>query len=230
MTAGTSRLNTRSGVHSPQVLHGQLTLSGVTRPLHISAVYAKCPRADRYPLWEKLCELAALSEDTPWAIGGDFNTILHPHDRIGSESNRSTEMIDFAETLEDCRQLDPDFDGANYTWAKNSLFERLDRIFLNEAWSLSLPKYVDPPPQFLDVICDDWSQDMGAGGLLNLQMKLARLKKTLKTWNKEVFGNVQANLKATEELIVEAQTNFEADHHRKTGQPSISTLQPTFSP
>lgn len=44
-------------------------------------------------------------------------------------------MIDFAETIEDCQLLDPGFNSAEYTWAKNGLFERLDRIFISEAWT-----------------------------------------------------------------------------------------------
>ena len=62
---------------------------------------------------------------------GDFNTILSPGDRAGTQA----EMVDFAETIEDCRLLDPGFDGSEYTWAKNGLFERLDRVLVRETWT-----------------------------------------------------------------------------------------------
>ncbi|XP_042019068.1 uncharacterized protein LOC121766902 [Salvia splendens] len=45
-------------------------------------------------------------------------------------------------------------------------------------------------------------------GLLNLQIKLARVKKTLKKWNKEVFGNIHSNLRGMEEKIAMAQADF----------------------
>ena len=66
---------------------------------------------------------------------GDFNTILTPGDRAGSDTNRQAEMVDFAETIEDCRLLDLGFDGSEYTWAKNGLFERLDRVLVSEMWA-----------------------------------------------------------------------------------------------
>lgn len=44
-------------------------------------------------------------------IGGNFNTILHQRDRLGSNTNRHSEMVDFAEVIEDCRLLDREFDG-----------------------------------------------------------------------------------------------------------------------
>ncbi|XP_042029592.1 uncharacterized protein LOC121776480 [Salvia splendens] len=75
-------------------------------------------------------------EPSGWnAMGGDFNTILSHADRVGSDTNRQGEMIDFAKTIEDCRLLDPGYDGAEYTWAKNWLFERLDKMFVSEAWT-----------------------------------------------------------------------------------------------
>ncbi|XP_042027203.1 uncharacterized protein LOC121774382 [Salvia splendens] len=130
-------------------------------------------------------------------------------------------MIDFAEAIEDCRLLDPGFDGADFTWAKNGLFERLDRILLSETWSrmfdatrvTNLPRISsDHGPilvrckmrnnhiggrafrfqnmwirheGFTDLVHGDWTQPMRAAGLLNLQIKLSIIKKTLKRWNKE---------------------------------------------
>ncbi|XP_042029868.1 uncharacterized protein LOC121776765 [Salvia splendens] len=118
-----------------QVLHGRVTSHRIAHPIYISAVYAKCTRMERHPLWDKMREISNCVNGTPWLIGGDFNTILSHEDRIGSETNRQNEMIDFAEAIEDCRLLDPGTDGAEFTWAKNGLFERLDRAFVSEAWS-----------------------------------------------------------------------------------------------
>ncbi|XP_041995777.1 uncharacterized protein LOC121745902 [Salvia splendens] len=47
-----------------------------------------------------------------------------------------------------------------------------------------------------------------AEGLLNLQIKIARVKKTLKKWNKEIFGNIHSNLRGMEEKIAVAQAEF----------------------
>ncbi|XP_042023108.1 uncharacterized protein LOC121770443 [Salvia splendens] len=150
-------------------------------------------------------------------------------------------MVDFVETIEDCRLLDPGFDGSPYTWAKNGLLERLDRILVSDAWPLvfeatrvtNLPRVSsDHGPvlarcrgpnrhsggkvlrfqhmwirheSFLDLVHDTWTQPTDAVGLLNLQIKLARTKKTLNQWNLEVFGNIHANLKEMEDKVAMAQ-------------------------
>ena len=106
-----------------QILHGRFTSPRLANHIAISAVYAKCSRPERFSLWDKMRELSHTLDGSSWMIGGDFNTILSPRDRSGSDTNRQTEMVDFAETIEDCRLLDPGFDGSSYTWAKNGLFE-----------------------------------------------------------------------------------------------------------
>ncbi|XP_041999990.1 uncharacterized protein LOC121749486 [Salvia splendens] len=230
-----------------QVLHGRLTSHRMANYISISVVYAKCNILERHPLWDKMREISTRMEGTPWLIGGDFNTILAHEDKVGSETNRQAKMIDFAEAIEDCRLLDPGFDGAEFTWAKNGLFERLDWLLVIEAWTnafeatrvTNLPRVSSdhglilarcsmprPPSRgsafrfqymwvrhdgFLQLVQDIWAQTTGASGLLNLQTKLARSKKALKAGNKEVFGNIHANLQAMEEGIAQAQAYFEAD-------------------
>ncbi|XP_042045568.1 uncharacterized protein LOC121791808 [Salvia splendens] len=244
---------TREGVNfdvmddSEQALHGILRLEAGSQPVAVTVIYAKCTRAERYPLWDKLRDLADNLGSRPWIIGGEFNTILNPRDRSGSESNSQAEMLDFAEAIEDCRLVDVCFDGAPFTWVKNNLFEKLDRVFINEQWTsvfeatriTNLPRVAsDHGPilvrcktevtgeqgrnfqfqnmwlrheGFRGVVESSWSQPTEAGGLLNLQIKLVRLKKVLKEWNRATFGNLQSNLKEAEATIVEAQQAFEAD-------------------
>ena len=122
-------------IDTEQVMHGRLSVSWISQPLFISVVYEKCTREGRYPLWNKLRELAEPMENNPWLVGGDFNTILHPSKREGSNTNRQREMLDLAETIEDCRLIDSGTDGSRFTWAKNNLFERLDRMLVNETWA-----------------------------------------------------------------------------------------------
>ncbi|XP_042012198.1 uncharacterized protein LOC121760625 [Salvia splendens] len=207
---------------SDQLLHGRFMCPRLSNPIMISAVYAKCSRGERLALWDKMRFIAQMAEGVSWIIGGNFNTILSPRDRMGSDTNRQVEMIDFAETIEDCRLLDPGFDGADYTWAKNGLLERLDRVLVSEMVAplfdtvrvTNLPRVASdhepvlvrgklPTIQeggrafrfqnmwvrhegFADLVQTDWMAPTEAGGLLNLKIKLTRVKKTLKRWNKEV--------------------------------------------
>ncbi|XP_042035124.1 uncharacterized protein LOC121781454 [Salvia splendens] len=232
---------------SDQVLHGRFSSPRLASHILVSTVYANCTRTERQHLSDKLRVIPAISEGTPWIVGGDFNTILSPQERVGSNTNRQAEMIDFAEAIEDCRLLDPGFDGLAYTWAKNGLLERLDRVLVSEAWPqifeatrvTNLPRIAsDYGPVlargcgtqrytrgkalrfqnmwirhegFLDLVREAWTQTTEAVGLLNLQLKLARTKKILKQWNKEVFGNIHSNLREMEDNVVAAQCEFEAN-------------------
>ncbi|XP_042051496.1 uncharacterized protein LOC121796781 [Salvia splendens] len=207
---------------SEQLLHGLFTCPRTPTPILISAVYAKCSRGERLALWEKMRELTQVSEGMPWFIGGDFNTILSAGDRMGSDTNRLAEMVDFAEAIEDCGLLDPGYDGSDFTWAKNGLLERLDRVLINEVASqwfeairvTNLPRIAsDHSPLlvrckmpntpgggkafrfqnmwvrhegFNELMREDWGTPTEAAGLLNLKLKLARIKRTLKRWNREM--------------------------------------------
>ncbi|XP_042027200.1 uncharacterized protein LOC121774379 [Salvia splendens] len=195
---------------SDQVLHGRFMCPRLPCPILVSAMYAKCSRGERIPLWDKMREISTTAEGMPWSIGVDFNTILSIRDRSGSDTNRQAEMIDFSEAIEDCRLLDPGCDGSDYTWAKNGLFERLDRVLLSESWTrifesarvTNLPRVAsDHGPVLV--------RPTEAEGLLNLQIKLARVKKALKSWNKEVFGNIHSNIRDMDGRIVSAQADFE---------------------
>ncbi|XP_047979355.1 uncharacterized protein LOC125221276 [Salvia hispanica] len=134
------------------LMHGKLTVGWLPRPFYLSVVYGKCSREGRFPLWDKLRSIAEIMDGVPWLVGGDFNTILHTSDREGSDSNRQREMIDFAEAIEDCRLIDPGFDGQRFTWAKNNLFERLDCMLVGEAWSTT---FADVRVTHLPRICSD---------------------------------------------------------------------------
>ncbi|XP_042059497.1 uncharacterized protein LOC121804005 [Salvia splendens] len=233
--------------NSEQMFHGRFTCPRIPNPIMLSAVYAKCTRGERLALWEKMRDITQVLEEMPWFIGGDFNTILSTRDRTGSDTNRQAEMVDFAEAIEDCRLMDPGIDGSEYTWAKNGLMERLDRVLVSETSSqlfdairvTNLPHIaLDQGPilvrcrmpnnheggrafrfqnmwvrheGFAGVVQDDWMAPTEAPRLLNLKIKLARIKRKFKRWNKEVFENIHANLKTCEENIAVAQSEFEGN-------------------
>ncbi|KAL1551886.1 hypothetical protein AAHA92_19674 [Salvia divinorum] len=44
-------------------------------------------------------------------------------------------MMDFADAIADCQLFDPGFDGPSFTWSRNGLWERLDRVLLGEHWT-----------------------------------------------------------------------------------------------
>ena len=229
---------------SVQVLHARFSSLMHPAPFHISVVYGKCSRVGRHPLWNKLREIAAKMEGLPWLVGGDFNIFISEEERQGSNLNRTREMIDFADTINECHLLDIGADGAKFTWARGEVLERLDRALIGEGWLelfaasrvTNLPRVMSdhsplliqcqatgPPIRpsfrfqsmwvrhhtFLQEVDKNWSASTGERGMLNLQIKLGRLKKCLKVWNKTVFGNIFVKLKQAEEDAQDALKLFE---------------------
>ncbi|XP_042023120.1 uncharacterized protein LOC121770455 [Salvia splendens] len=118
-------------------------------------------------------------------------------------------MVDFAVAIEDCRLMDPGFDGAEYTWAKNGLMGVSNNHEGGRAFRFQ--NMWVPHEGFAELVREDWMAPTEAEGLLNLKIKLARIKRTFKRWNKEIFGNIHANLKTCEENIAVAQSKFEGN-------------------
>ncbi|KAL8462964.1 hypothetical protein ACS0TY_033828 [Phlomoides rotata] len=109
-----------------QLLHIRLTAAVLPEPVFLSFVYAKFSRQERVQLWDELREIVVSVEGCPWMVGGDFNIFLHLDERTGSDVDRTSEMVDFAEAVADCELVDAGCVGSPFTWHRRELFE-LDR-------------------------------------------------------------------------------------------------------
>ncbi|XP_042056302.1 uncharacterized protein LOC121800876 [Salvia splendens] len=152
----------------------------------------------RVDMWNKLRELAARLDGCPWLVGGDFNIYVSEEERQGSmkrQGRKTREMMEFVKAISDCKLLDVGADGLKFTWASGNTFERLDRVLLGEGWAnifestrvTNLPRILSDHCPLLD--------DTGTKGMINVQLKLSRLKRSLKIWNRVVFGNIFERLK-----------------------------------
>lgn len=75
----------------------------------------------------------------PWCIFGDFNDILHAHEKKGRTVRPSWLINGFRRVIHDAGLIDINLDGYPYTWFKSlgtdrAVEERLDRALANEAW------------------------------------------------------------------------------------------------
>ena len=75
----------------------------------------------------------------PWAIFGDFNEILHPHEKIRGEADlgNTSRKHDFAEFIDSCYLLELESFGLPFTWFNkrsdsSPIFKKLDRVLINE--------------------------------------------------------------------------------------------------
>lgn len=122
-------------IDKDQLLHVKVSSPLFPRSVLMTFIYAKCDRAERRFLWDDLRDIASSAEGHPWLVGGDFNTILHSYERLGSNTNRFMEMFDFGEMISDCELQDAGCEGEIFTWERQGLKERLDRVLYSEEWA-----------------------------------------------------------------------------------------------
>ncbi|KAK4722554.1 hypothetical protein R3W88_012787 [Solanum pinnatisectum] len=82
------------------------------------------------------------SINDPWCVGGDFNDIMDPDEKLGGKPHRANRCFDFISTMEACGLSDLGFVGPKFTWCNNRrpskrIWKRLDRVFVNDLWAQS---------------------------------------------------------------------------------------------
>ncbi|KAL0433842.1 UNVERIFIED_CONTAM: hypothetical protein Slati_2718500 [Sesamum latifolium] len=100
-------------------------------------VYAKHTRAQRRELWDALRNIDQGVD--PWLFGGDFNTIICCSERKGGATPKIRTMEDFGDMMMDCGLQDAGFEGAQFTWSRNRLWQRLDRFLFSHTWNKAFP-------------------------------------------------------------------------------------------
>ncbi|CAL1407206.1 unnamed protein product [Linum trigynum] len=123
-----------------QFIHIQVEPAGV--PGHkwlLTAVYANPAPMQRRVLWEALRELAE-DQDQAWAIMGDFNSILRPEEKLGGAPFDSSRIQDFQDCINDTSLVDLGYRGPPFTWFRNGVRERLDRVLANNMWTSLFPE------------------------------------------------------------------------------------------
>ncbi|XP_074318879.1 uncharacterized protein LOC141655711 [Silene latifolia] len=91
----------------------------------------------RLDLWDKLKSVAGQC-DMPWALAGDFNTVISPEERLGA-ATKQEDMDTFNDCLSACGMMDITATGAYFTWTNkrevgHRKYSRLDRFLVNQEW------------------------------------------------------------------------------------------------
>ncbi|EOY06960.1 Uncharacterized protein TCM_021522 [Theobroma cacao] len=223
----------------------KFTLPWLSHPIFSSFVYAKCTRQERIELWNFL---RSVSWDMygPWMVGGDFNSILSSAERLHGANPHNGSMEDFATMLLDCGLHDAGYEGNNFTWTNNHMFQRLDRVVYNHEWAdcfnhtrvqhlnrdgsdhcpllISCENTAQRGPSnfrflhawthhhdFTPFVERSWRVPIQATGMLAFWQKQQRLKRDLKWWNKQIFGDIFHNLKLAEAEAATRELHFQQD-------------------
>lgn len=114
--------------------------------MYVTVIYAKCTKADRKALWESL-EAMNNSINRPWCIGGDFNVIIHPEEKLGGLPHRNSKSFDFTECMDNCGLTDIGYTRSKFTWCNHwrpskRIWKRLDRVLINDLWAQKFSKNI----------------------------------------------------------------------------------------
>ncbi|KAJ9536709.1 hypothetical protein OSB04_un000094 [Centaurea solstitialis] len=119
-----------------QFIHCFVRLRRGTGSFFLTIVYGSNSCIERRELWSGLRKAKVLMGSQSWAIMGDFNSMLFPHDGVGGSSRRNASMEDFFSCVEDIEVLDVNYSGIQYTWVQkprgdDGIMRKLDRIMAN---------------------------------------------------------------------------------------------------
>lgn len=83
--------------------------------LRFTGVYGEPKMELKHRTWKMLRDLHGL-RSMPWLCAGDFNEILHHHEKEGGVPRSQTCLDRFKEALEDCELLDLGFTSDIFMW------------------------------------------------------------------------------------------------------------------
>ncbi|KAL0295158.1 UNVERIFIED_CONTAM: hypothetical protein Sradi_6849500 [Sesamum radiatum] len=111
----------------------------------------------RRALWEGLLSLVEDAEDVPWILLGDYNAVIDNSEVCGRAADTSASMTEFRDFVTAAGLVHLPFKGCPYTWhnsseGSRSLWKRLDRVLVNEAWLGAWPQssYLSALPRTSD--------------------------------------------------------------------------------
>ncbi len=100
-----------------------------------TGVYGPNVDSERGVLWD---ELAGINSwwDVPWCVGGDFNVVRFPSERLGTAAFAPA-MYGFSDFISTHGLVDPPLEGGTFTWSNNGVsasMSRIDRFLFTTDW------------------------------------------------------------------------------------------------
>ncbi|KAL0912821.1 hypothetical protein M5K25_016230 [Dendrobium thyrsiflorum] len=152
-------------------------------------------------------------------VGGDFNTIYIPSERLGGSRPLVHSMDDFNNMIMDCNLVDIGYTGSNFTWNLANLWQRLDWVLSNDSLinsfssmhlnssSLAVNFHFQNiwllDSSFMDIVKDNWQAPLFPNnsifGMNRLWLKLKKLKYKFNWWHRNVFKDIFTNIIDAEE-------------------------------
>ncbi|KAL0293543.1 UNVERIFIED_CONTAM: hypothetical protein Sradi_6930800 [Sesamum radiatum] len=140
-----------------QFIHCDVTNKKEHTKCLITVLYGDNELTGRRELWQGILQLSRNITDEPWLVMGDFNVVIDDSEVSGYAADTRASMAEFLECITESELNHLPFTGAHFTWHNcndggRSLWKRLDRMLVNEAWLVKWPqsKYVSANPRTSD--------------------------------------------------------------------------------
>ncbi|KAK4383213.1 hypothetical protein Sango_2797500 [Sesamum angolense] len=123
----------------PQFIHCRAFNKRMHTRSLISVRYGDYDIIPRRDLWGALRTLSTRISDEPWLVLGDFNAVNDDSEVCGRAADTSVSMAEFRNCIRDTGLVQLPFTGCPFTChncseGTRSLWKRLDRMLVNEAW------------------------------------------------------------------------------------------------
>lgn len=120
-----------------------LRIEDPERPTVVGMIYGDPHHTLNGYIWERVQYYA--DQPTPVCLIGDFNSILHPHEKHGGSRRFRASNRDFRRMTEEAGMVDLGYQGPAYTWTNGRMgagliLERLDRAMATIGWTGLFPK------------------------------------------------------------------------------------------
>lgn len=192
-------------------------------------IYNSCLAATRVDVWKEITDYWS-RHSLPCLIIGDFNDVLKASER-GSLTASQPEIDNFRNFIQDMHLLEIPSSTRGFTWFRGNSKSLLDRCFINPEWltlfsglrvtllkrglSDHCPLHVHneiknwgpkpfrfqncwlTDPNCLKIIKEAWL----ASSSSPMNEKLKAVRKRLKIWNRDDFGNIESNILQLENAI-----------------------------
>ncbi|KAJ8430000.1 hypothetical protein Cgig2_033925 [Carnegiea gigantea] len=116
-----------------QLIHCKVRTLMDQKMMYITYVYGDNSKTMRRQLWEDI-EAISIHMSTPWGVMGDFNSVLHPNERLGGNAIEEGDIRDFAKCLLRSELHELKSTGAFFSWNNKKVWSRLDRMLVNDLW------------------------------------------------------------------------------------------------
>jgi endonuclease/exonuclease/phosphatase family metal-dependent hydrolase len=158
--------------------------------LAFSGVYGPSMNGERIIMWEELAGVASWW-GVPCVIGGDFNAVRFPSERLGS-THFTPSMHGFSDFISSCGLRDIPMEGGLYTWSNNRAnvaMSRIDRFLYSNEWDDFFPTILQKRlPRILSdhfpiiLECGDFTRSRRPFRFENMWLKADGFKEKVKEW------------------------------------------------